>query len=125
MAPIASCGAARTEKKWEWAAREYKLGLKRDPQAFEYLVQLGNVLKEAGDPQASEEAYNQAFAMRPTDPDLNLQMGHLYKKTERLAAAEQKYLQSLIGQESVLNAYQELRSLGMTHEGVMSLLSKR
>jgi FkbM family methyltransferase len=116
---------ARDETKWELAAREYKLGLERDPQAFAYLIQLGNVLKEAGDPQASEEAYNQAFAMRPTDPDLNLQMGHLYKKTERLAAAEQKYLQSLIGQESVLNAYQELRSLGMTHDGVMSLLSKR
>jgi hypothetical protein len=117
--------SARDEKKWELAAREYKLGLERDPQAFAYLIQLGNVLKEAGDPQASEEAYNQAFAMRPTDADLNLQMGHLYKKTERLAAAEQKYLQSLIGQESVLNAYQELRSLGMTHDGVMALLSKR
>ncbi len=113
---------ARDQSQWDRAARLYEEGLQVLPDSFAHLIQLGNVLKEAGQGHASESAYLKAYRLQPADPELNLQMGHLYKSTGDLVRAEQKYLQALAGQTAVLNAFEELTALGAPLDRILSLL---
>ncbi len=69
--------AAKAERDWRGAAEMYRQALElRD--AFGPRVQLGHMLKEAGELEAAETEYVRALAMKPTDADLHLQMGHFY-----------------------------------------------
>ena len=68
---------AKAARDWRGAADLYRQALAlRD--AFGPRVQLGHMLKEAGELEAAEAEYVQALAMKPDDADLHLQMGHFY-----------------------------------------------
>lgn len=68
---------------WNDAADAYAAGLNYHPAAFQYLVQLGNCLKEAERYEESEKAYQQALAMKPNDQDAHLQIARLYRSWDR------------------------------------------
>lgn len=69
--------AFKADHDWRGAAEMYRQALElRD--AFGPRVQLGHMLKEAGELEAAEAEYVRALAMKPTDADLHLQMGHFY-----------------------------------------------
>jgi tetratricopeptide (TPR) repeat protein len=69
--------AAKTEHDWRGAAELYRQALAlRD--AFGTRVQLGHMLKEAGELEAAEAEYLRALTMKPEDSDLHLQIGHFY-----------------------------------------------
>lgn len=68
---------AKTNHDWRGAAELYRGALAlRD--GFGPRVQLGHMLKEAGDLKAAEAAYFAALKQRPDDADLNVQIGHFY-----------------------------------------------
>ena len=68
---------AKAQRDWRSAAELYQQALTlRD--TFGPRVQLGHMLKEAGDLDAAETAYFEALSQRPNDVDLNVQLGHFY-----------------------------------------------
>ena len=115
---------ARDAREWQVAAHAYSEGLDLQPDAFEYWIQYGNVLKEAGQVAAAENAYRRAEAIDPTDPEVNLQFGHLYKVSGRPSLAEKRYLQSIHGKRAVLHAYEELRALGVAMPDLLTFADK-
>lgn len=69
--------AAKSARDWRGAAELYQQAVQlRD--AFGTRVQLGHMLKEAGELEAAEAEYVRALAMKPADADLHLQLGHFY-----------------------------------------------
>lgn len=81
----------RDANAWTDAAQAYSAGLSLRPDALGYWIQLGNVLKEAGDLIGAEHAYDSALRLSPLDKDLNLQFGHLLLKLGRADQAQNHY----------------------------------
>lgn len=74
---IKKAQAAKSSRDWRGAADLYRQALElRD--AFGTRVQLGHMLKEAGELEAAEAEYVRALTMKPDDPDLHMQMGHFF-----------------------------------------------
>ncbi|MDQ1154781.1 lipopolysaccharide assembly protein LapB [Brevundimonas sp. SORGH_AS_0993] len=68
---------AKSQHDWRGAADLYRRALVlRD--GFGPRVQLGHMLKEAGELDAAEAAYFEALKQRPDDADLNVQIGHFF-----------------------------------------------
>ncbi len=81
----------RDKGLWREAAQFYEKGLVRSSRPFPYLVQLGNVLKEAGDLDAARQAYERALAIDRLDADLHLQIGHLGQRAGKRQQAMESY----------------------------------
>lgn len=104
--------AARDTGFWNDAAAAYKEGLKLEPHAFPFWVQLGNCLKEAERISESEAAYLRAFSLSPNDTDLNLQLGRLYTLAQDMEKAQHHLLRAAHLSSSTANAMLELAKLG-------------
>jgi lipopolysaccharide biosynthesis protein/tetratricopeptide (TPR) repeat protein len=76
---VSRADAARDRGELEVAAALYRRYLDRHGGAFAIWVQLGHVLKDAGNPAAALAAYGRALGLRPKDPDLLLNLGHAHK----------------------------------------------
>lgn len=81
----------RDKGRWREAAGFYEQGLAKSSDSFPYLVQLGNVLKEAGDLETARQAYERALAIDGLDADLHLQIGHLQKRAGKRQQAVESY----------------------------------
>jgi len=83
--------------KYELAAKEYEMALKKDPHLNQARVNLGNVLLAQKDYAGAEEAYRQALEVEPENADTLNNLAWLYlERRERLSEAEglaQKALQ--------------------------------
>ena len=83
---------ARGEKNWLAAASHYQRHLLRRPRDYAIWVQLGHVLKEAGQIGPASSAYAKAAELRSDDPDLMMSRGHLAKRAGDLPQASKFYL---------------------------------
>lgn len=92
---IRRADAARDRGRWREAAALYADALRHRPADAGIRVQLGHMLKEAGDLSAAEREYLTALEALPTDADLALQLGHFYKTAGRLLEAERWYVRAL------------------------------
>lgn len=74
---IAEAQKAKSQSRWAEAAQLYEqaYGLR---ESYGVMVQMGHMNKEAGNLEAAEAAYFRALAQKPTDADLNLQIGHFF-----------------------------------------------
>lgn len=74
---IAEAQKAKSQSRWAEAAELYEqaYGLR---ESYGVMVQMGHMNKEAGKLEAAEAAYFNALAQKPTDADLNLQIGHFF-----------------------------------------------
>lgn len=106
---------ARDRGEWVEASVHYQTYLGHNPDSFAIWVQLGHVSKEAGNPEAAEQAYLRALVLRPDDADLLLNLGHLMKILGRPDAAADYYSRSAITDTSG-NAERELAALS-GHDG--------
>lgn len=69
--------AAKSQHDWRGAAELYRRALQLQ-DSFGPRVQLGHMLKEAGDLVGAQSAYFQALEQKPDDADLNVQIGHFF-----------------------------------------------
>jgi tetratricopeptide (TPR) repeat protein len=76
---LALADAARDRRDWNGAVEHYRDYLMARTSRFAVWVQLGHALKEAGRRSEALLVYNEARQLKPNDPDLLLNMGHLYK----------------------------------------------
>lgn len=76
--------AKRDQENWVAAACAYRSGLELRPDHFPIWVQLGHVLKQAGDLSDAEEAYCKAIDLAPDNADLNLHLAHLRSRLAEL-----------------------------------------
>ena len=104
----------RNKKQWREAAEEYARCLKIQPTAREYHVQAGHCFKEARHFEASAFHYEEALAMGKYDPDLLLNMGHLYKRMGRIDLAELHYAYAVSIHPAIVHAVGELADLGVS-----------
>ncbi|MGV3512983.1 MAG: glycosyltransferase [Novosphingobium sp.] len=109
---LAKADQFRDQKSWLKAAKNYRSYLRLRADNNPIWVQLGNVLKEAGEFSKSEAAYKAAQDNGYTDPDLFLQMGHLAKVRGDLSKAKENYLSALTGEVISLDAYGEVSAMG-------------
>jgi len=102
---------ARDSRQWGEAAKLYRAYLRRRPADFEIWVQCGHSEKESGDFSAALDCYLGAQALRSDDPDLHLQLGHLYKLMDREDEAIASYQKCLELTGNSEDAARELASL--------------
>jgi GT2 family glycosyltransferase len=77
---------ARLEGRWSEAAEAYAHHAKLRPRRVGTRIQLGNMLKEAGDRAGAEAAYQAALALRPTVEAWS-QLGYLFLTSGRTVEA--------------------------------------
>ena len=76
---FARADRVRDSRDYHRAITLYRRGLEMTPSAWRYRVQLGHALKEIGQSREAEAQYLDALQAAPTDGDLHLQLGHLYR----------------------------------------------
>ena len=103
---------ARDQKAWGEAAALYRAHLAANPKDWRIAVQLGHALKEAGDLDGAEAAYNQALTEKHDDADLHLQVGHLKKLRGHRRESVISYSRALDADPGLSDAYAELAGLG-------------
>lgn len=90
---LAHADAAREQRRFVDAADIYADVLVREPDRAAIHVQCGHMNKEARRYELAQKHYRIAETLMPTDPDLQLQLGHFYKvighRTAALAAYKQ------------------------------------
>jgi tetratricopeptide (TPR) repeat protein len=86
---------ARDSRRWDEAVQFYERGLELCPNRFAFWVQLGHVLKEAGDHRGAQRAYLRALRLRRDDHDLHVQLGHLYSLQGDVAQARRYYARAV------------------------------
>jgi tetratricopeptide (TPR) repeat protein len=120
-AVLARADLARDLKDWPVAVDLYRQHLERRRRAFPIWVQLGHALKEDGRLTAALAAYGRALALRPSDPDLLLNLGHISKVMGHRRSAIEFYRESfLVNANSAARA--ELLGLGAGVVGHETLL---
>ena len=85
---------ARDRGDWPAAAKAYRAHLNARPGNFPIWVQLGHALKEAGQLREASLAYGEAMTLNSADPDLLLNLGHLYKLMDDRTVAIDYYRRS-------------------------------
>lgn len=68
----------RDQRRFPQAAQAYRRAVELAPSRADLLVQLGNMLKDAGDPQGAIRAYEQALQRSPDEADTFLQLGRAH-----------------------------------------------
>ncbi len=85
---------AQRAGRWSDAARLYVETMALLPGEAEGLhMQVGHVLKEAGDFTGAESHYRCYLAQHPDDPDAYVQLGHLFNRQDRASEALDWYSQ--------------------------------
>jgi glycosyltransferase involved in cell wall biosynthesis len=107
---------ARDEKRWAEAAELYARYLKIEENDFGYWVQYGHALKESGSFERAEEAYLTAKTLAASEPDIPLQLGHLFKRIRKPARAIIAFREALELDSNLREARIELERLGVTVE---------
>ncbi|WP_417232963.1 FkbM family methyltransferase [Brevundimonas sp.] len=103
--------AARDRGNWRTAVRRYQSSLSLDDSRTDLWVQLGHALKETGDRHGAEAAYVAASQRAPDAADPHLQLGHLFKLTQRWAEAADAFGRVLRSDPTCTEAAAELHSL--------------
>lgn len=85
---------AQAEGRWSEAVDYYRQHVVLRPKRPGSRLQLGNMLKEAGDPLGAEAAYRESLALRRT-PEVLLQLGYLTLNTGRLDEAADLFAEVL------------------------------
>lgn len=88
-AMICRANLARDIRDWPSAAAFFRKALAADPSLIHIWVQLGHMLKEAGEANAAADAYLEAFRLDPADLSC---LGWLYGVAGRLSAARRPAL---------------------------------
>lgn len=83
----ALASAARARHDWPVDLYYRRLITEKSPESFGAWLQLGHAFKETGFHQRAEESYKRALALKPTDAEATLQLGHLSKVMGRMDAA--------------------------------------
>lgn len=91
---IKKAQAAKAARDWRGAATLYAQALELR-EAFGQRVQMGHMLKEAGDLEGAEAQYFKALALQPQDADLHMQIGHFYFVKEQHEDSVQFYRKAL------------------------------
>lgn len=86
--------AAKAAHDWRGAAALYAQALELR-EAFGPRVQMGHMLKEAGDLEGAEIQYYKALALQPQDADLHMQLGHFYFVKEQHEESVRFYRQAV------------------------------
>lgn len=86
---ISSANALRDQREWLGAADLYRKALQSDAELIHIWVQLGHMLKEAGEPLDACNAYIEAFKLAPEDPAL---LGWIYGIAGRLPVDRRREL---------------------------------
>ncbi len=79
--------AARARQDWNVDLYYRRLICEKSPESSGAWLQYGHTLKETGFHKRAEDAYNRALALKPLDPEIILQLGHLSKIMGRTRAA--------------------------------------
>lgn len=79
---------ARAQQDWARDAFFRRKVCEMEPERLGAWVQYGHALKEAGFHARAAEAYNRALALKPGDPEITLQWGHLAKVRGDFAEAQ-------------------------------------
>jgi glycosyltransferase involved in cell wall biosynthesis len=101
---------ARDTKQWADAVVAYAEHVSKHPTDFDIWVQLGHARKECGDLVGASDAYESADQLKPSNPDLLLNLGrlrHLQNRDEDALA----YLRRSYEIDSNERAALEIRSL--------------
>ena len=110
---IKKADAARDAMQWSDAAILYQSAIDLQSDNPAIWVQLGNMNKEAGNHAAALEAYQFAQACAPTESDIHLQMGHLFKIMQRSDDATESYRKALQLDPENRDAFDELAAVGL------------
>lgn len=89
---LARC--AQAEGRWSEAVDHYRQHVALRPKRSGSRLQLGNMLKESGDPVGAEAAYRESLALRRT-PEALIQLGYLMLNTGRLDEAADLFAEVL------------------------------
>lgn len=109
---------ARDRRDWVGASRLYRQVLDIAPQLTNIWVQYGHALKEQGALSRAEFAYRKAIALDDRIADTYLQLGHLMKVSGNDVGAAKAYLHAAIRDPNLLDAKQELRTLGYSDSDI-------
>lgn len=88
---IARGNRARDERQWTSAAAAYRAALGKDPRLQHIWVQLGHMLREAGDAFGAKLAYSRAWDIGPPDAEPLLYLAHMAREAGDKAAAMRMY----------------------------------
>lgn len=106
----------RDKKNWVAASDLYRQYLGKvgyDRKSFNYIIQLGNTLKEAGLLENSLSAYEIALSINEQDSDLHLQRGHLFKVMGKLEESYRSYKRSIEISPANEHAISEVREMSI------------
>lgn len=79
---------ARAQQDWARDAFFRRKVCEMEPERLGAWIQYGHALKEAGFHARAADAYNRALALKPGDPEITLQLGHLAKVRGDFAEAQ-------------------------------------
>lgn len=77
----------RDNREWKRAATDYRKYLAAYPEDAAIWVQLGHVLKEDGDLEGAEAAYDRSVSVAPGEADGQVHLAHLLKRQGKNAQA--------------------------------------
>ncbi|MBU3076981.1 glycosyltransferase [Sphingomonas quercus] len=110
---IALGNAARARREHAEAAEHYRQALALDPNLGHIWIQLGHMLKDAGDRHGAEVAYRRAVEIGSGSGEGWLHLGHLAKRSGSMHLAIRNYYQALQVEPTNADAMTELhRALG-------------
>lgn len=104
--------AARDDKRWADAVRDYDAYLARNPRKGHIWVQAGHCRKEVGDLDGAFDAYSRAGELLGDNADLYLHIGHLALLDHRRADAVAAYVKAIELAPGMAAARAALDSLG-------------
>ena len=113
QALIERAGVAARARHYPEAIRLYRSVLEARPGDPGLTTQLGNMLKDNGDPEGALRIYRQALEAEPRSADLWLQTGHALKLTGDLAAAQEAYERAALIEPDNAGARAELDAAGL------------
>lgn len=88
---------ARAQQDWAGDAFFRRKICEMEPERLGAWVQYGHALKESGFHARAAEAYKRALALKPGDPEITLQLGHLAKVRGDFAEAQRCFEEARAG----------------------------
>lgn len=88
--------ADKARVRQDWSADVYyrRLICEKHSESAGAWIQMGHAYKEAGFHSRAESAYNHALSLKPLDPEIMLQLGHLAKVRGRMSQARAFFLEA-------------------------------
>ncbi|MCV0414752.1 MAG: glycosyltransferase [Brevundimonas sp.] len=119
--PFKAADALRDSRRWLEAGEEYARVLECSKASYAHQVQAGHCFKEAGEFERSLECYQAAIALDDRDPDLLLNIGHLYKRMGDARMAEKFYAYAVSTHPAIAHALRELARCGVSIDQAQDL----